>query len=121
MFPDHRDYNIIRMMMMMIKVRDLPVYHFNNHVDKLRLNASLYLEFPFLWLRHPRSTVCIIVSCFLLSCLAVSGAKPTFRHTNHCLSTVITRGPFAVLLYCDKVTVTKGLVTSTVVTAHLLI
>lgn len=34
MFPDHRDYNIIRMMMMMmIKVRDLPVYHFNNHVD----------------------------------------------------------------------------------------
>lgn len=30
------------------------------------------------------------------------------RHTNHCLLTVITRGPLAVLVNYDKVTVTKG-------------
>lgn len=51
----------------------------------------------------------------------LSGAKSMVRHTNHCLSTVITRGPVTVLAYCDKVTVTKGLVTSTMMAADCLI
>lgn len=48
-------------------------------------------------------------------------AQPVFGHTNPCLLTGITQGPVAVLVKCDKVSVTKGLVTSTVKAAHPLI